>query len=566
MATRQICSIVDVQERDDFDELIHDLGRHTATTITIDVAAEVDVLTMPFEFELLVDSAAANDVEVEISTEDPVRQELARIYGLGLASGSAGNPTAMFREMETVSTPVFPTDASLPDEIPPTQQFLQVTVPDRDRRSTGDLDQISPFDSDASFSFVVAPPRESFGPAPARSRKRAARKAAKPANVSRSLGWGSVVVSAMAVAAAVATLLIALLAPSANVVIVPETRTLDAEVTYGLEGSAVPLDIAVVPTTLKDTITFEATVPATGESLVPDGTARGMVYVTNPSSEEIVLPTGTIFTGPNGEASYLSVEEIDIPAADPFGSARFGTAVVEVEATEPGPSGNLDVGELSGTLASGILYQNRFPIEGGTSKAVAVVTESDIESVKSAARDGIETLRPSSLDEQIPGGWAVAQPATIKGDILMTVSTSTGTVANEVSVVATADIEGTVYDPAALEADARDQIQRILAAAVPEGFGLDMESLRTSVPRAVGDGSSVAFILTAEATAAAQFDAVFRDELAGDLVGKGEEHAVETLESLQHVNAFSVSYGPDWLPWNPVPRFEERISIDVDGS
>ena len=562
MVTRQIRS-VDIQEREDFDDLLRGLPSYGQSTLTVDVAADVEVLSLPGEFEELFATAHASNVRIELVTDDPVRRELARIYGMRQDS-DGDRETAELFELEALHrTTAPPPPHPVAPVYGPTEEF---TV-DRDAAGgpTAPVEErYSPFDSQASFSFVTASataerPRVIARPQRSRGKQR-------QREVSRSLGSGSIIVSAAVIVAAVVVLLLSLLAPSAQITVVPETRAVSAQVTYGLAGSAPGVDVAVEPTSITETLTFETSIPTTGEIVVPDTPARGMIFVTNPHTEIVVLPVGTVFARPDAEMTYVSLEPIDIPAADPFQSAQFGTAVVEIEATEPGPAGNAGVAALSGTLESGIMFQNRFPLQGGAMQTVAVVTGEDLETLKSHARTELQSRASQALNAQIPEGWALVETPEIVDEMAATYSADTGSVAETVSISAEARVAGAVYDPAALEQAARDALLEKLSFDVPAGFGLDFESIRTSAPFSDGQSGDAVLTLSAEATAKAVLGDEFEDEFASRLVGKSESYATNALHEVPGIESFNVTYGPDWLPWNPVPRLSNRISVEIDGS
>ncbi len=100
MVTRQT-SYVDIQERDDFDDLLQRLRRYAHTTLTVDVSADVEVLATAAEFEELYSCAQECSVQIELVSDDPVRQEFARIYGLKHFSESLTDTIALFLQEDT---------------------------------------------------------------------------------------------------------------------------------------------------------------------------------------------------------------------------------------------------------------------------------------------------------------------------------------------------------------------------------------------------------------------------------------------------------------------------------
>ncbi len=564
VVTRQIHA-VDIQEREDFDDLLRLLRQHRGSTLTIDVATGVDSLSVPDEFEELAVAARYHDVELEIVTDDPVRQEFARIYGMLVLPGADCDTIELIDARLDVTE-----QFSLPDEEPglvrqqveKLSEIAEFGLSDGGRETSPAW---SPFETGASYSFVTAGSQPAFDERKAaRARQRRNGRRGRT-TVSRSLSPSAVVVSAMVVAVAVAVLLIGLLAPSARIQIVPETQALTAEVRYGLAGSGAGLDVVVEPVPMIETLTFETTVPASGERLVPDDAARGMIFLTNPHTEPFELSAGSVFATEGGQA-FLSLESITIPAADPFVSAQFGTAAVGIEAVDPGPAGNLDAGDLTGTLDSGIIYQNRFPFEGGSLRSVAIVTQADLDGLRDLATQEFASRTGNALDGQVPDGWILVNGAEQAGEITLTYTAEVGAAVEEVAVIATIDVAGEIYNPGDLEQAAREHLLTAMSGSVPGGFGLDVETLRFSTPQPVDNANTPALRMSAEGTATAQIGPEAEAQLRSDLVGKGQDRAALVLAQMPGVESYSMEYGPSWLPWRPVPRLGERISINVSGS
>jgi hypothetical protein len=562
VVTRQT-SYVDIQERDDFDDLLQRLSRYAYSTLTVDVSADVEVLATAAEFEELYSCAQEYSVQIEIVSDDPVRQEFARIYGLKHFSESLTDTIALFLQ-EDANPEVVDREQRTQRRfaLDPTEEYSIESGAENGRRMTPEY--FSPFDSDASFSFVTAPPTAGAQKRHRKSRRTAVASRRSP--VTTSLSTGSIVVSGAAIAVAIAVLLVSLLAPTASIVLVPESRTVGAQVTYGLAGAGEGLDVVVQPTTISNTIAFESSIPASGEMLIPNSPSQGMIFLTNPFTEVMHVAAGTIFASTVNDISYISLEPIDVPAADPFGSARFGTAVVGIEAAEAGPAGNLDVEELTGTLESGILFQNRFPVTGGDLKSVAVVMNEDLEALKALADRDLESKVGSALDAQIPEGWTLVNPPRLVNQVSANYSAEAGTVRDSVSIQAQVQVSADIYDPGALEEEARTRLLGMLSGSVPQGFGLIVDSVRLTVPQDVGGDGSRVFLMGADGTAEAQFDPDFAEQVSHDIIGKSEAHAAETLQQIDGVESYSVDYGPDWLPWEPVPRFSSRISVEINGT
>jgi hypothetical protein len=327
-----------------------------------------------------------------------------------------------------------------------------------------------------------------------------------------------------------------------------------------------PLDLVLEPQTVARTLVYEGSAPATGERFEPDAAARGMVFLTNPLPEVVLAPAGTVLTSGDGARTFATLEDIEIPAADPFGAATFGTAVVDVVADTPGPAGNLPIGALSGELPSGVLYQNRFPLDGGTERAVAVVTEEDQQRLLERANEELSAQVAAALDDELEAGWQLLGEPRAASDMTATFNVQPGGDAEEVTIRAELPVEGSAYDPDALEAAAVEALDARVRAVAPEGFQVVERSVTISTPRQLEMSSGVAYEMTSSATVEAQLPEDLESELAERLEGKREAAARSIVEDIEGLSSYSVDYGPDWLPWEPAPRFSNRISVSIDGS
>ena len=561
MDTRQN-SFVDICDRSDMDELLRDLSHHSNTTLTIDIANETDALVDPGEFEHLSRAAQTHAVDIELITDDPIRQELARIFGVRAFASSSRQRTEVLKS-GAIGVSTDRNDTSQTRRIIERTEEITLAPTEDFDLSTERLTSGPREASEASFSFVTAsaePGEYVYG------KRTVAHRVSRNQQASRSIRAASLVVSGALIVGAIVALLLALLAPTVAITITPEVQEISSEVSYGLAGTGVPLDVAIEPRQLTESIAFEASVPTTGMAVLPDEPARGLIFLTNPHTERILVPEGTSF-GIEGHAIlYQSLSDVEIPAADPFASATFGTAVVGIEAIEPGPDGNLDVGILTGTLESGILFQNRFPLEGGSMKNVAVVAKEDLRALQTSALDGLQNQVSEAFVGLVPAGWEFVERPAMAGEPSITFSGEEGMESAFVSIRAEAAIAASIFDPAELELMARESLQGRLATAVPEGYGLLVESVHISAPAVAGPNIYDPRTMRASAQTEAQLDQATIDQLRRDIVGMRESQAFDNLQQVAGISDFSLSYGPDWLPWEPIPRFPNRVSIDVNGS
>jgi hypothetical protein len=576
VATRERSS-VDVQECDDFDRMLDDLPRWRGMTIAIDIATDAEALNSAAEYDELALLAQTYDVEVSISTDDPLRQELARIYGLTITSTPDRATTSILRSLDLQTTRVRSPFVSRRYDAPTTRGPQPADTDWPSSVSAGSL--LAPrggavLDPDASFSFVVAPPGERYprfdealdgrtGVPGTSVAQRAERRAKHQRDA---LNASALVVAVVVIAIAVAVLIIGLLAPSAHVVLIPETRVIASEVSYAIAPSGAQFDVVLEPRLISETIQTEMTAPATGQREIPDTGAQGMVFLTNPLTQAVTIPAGTVIVSLDGEQEFLTTAEISVPAADPFGAATFGTAVVDVSAIAPGPDGNLATGELAGELPSGVLYQNRFPLDGGTLKVETFVTSDDLAGLAARAEAELQGGVDTALLGEIEPGWQLFDNPHATDLLSASYSAAAGDVVEEVSIVAELRVEASVFNPDDLHHAATVELERRLGSMTPEGFGLVLDSMQTSAPQPIDSESGFAFTMSSQATIEAYIDPALEASLPEDLTGKSEASAARILDDIGGLASYRLSYGPDWLPWEPVPRFANRISVDIDAS
>ena len=135
-------------------------------------------------------------------------------------------------------------------------------------------------------------------------------------------------------------------------------------------------------------------------------------------------------------------------------------------AASAGDSGNTDAGTVVGQLDSGVFFNNRDAIAGGTMKRIAVVSQDDIDALKAAAEADLAGKVDQEFQSVIPDGTQMVPDSESKSDPTLQYSMAAGQDGTEVSVHATETITGEVFDPGQLNALAKDEAARQLAAKV----------------------------------------------------------------------------------------------------
>jgi hypothetical protein len=374
------------------------------------------------------------------------------------------------------------------------------------------------------------------------------------------LGRMFVATCVLLLATAMGAILVLLLAPRATVVLVPETRSLSLVLTYGvLGGEREPrLDLAFPPREIERRISVDLVAPASGERFEPDGTATGQVDVINPYPRPVTFPAGTALVGENGIA-YVTMEEVTVPAADPFGSLSFGTARVSVKASVPGPDGNADPGAVTGQLDSGVFYRNLEAISGGTLRRISLVTESDIEALQQRARTELMALVEPAVHESLEPGEQLLAGSLEIGEPTFAFSHQPGDAAEQVRVHAALTVRGRAYDPALVHQQAKDEAGRRLARLAGPHEVVLGNTLVISEPHLIGS-SGLAWRLTARGQARRLLTEEQLARARQVVLGKSLTDAEAAISQLEGVAAARVTLQPDWLP-RRMPAFASQIEV-----
>jgi len=160
----------------------------------------------------------------------------------------------------------------------------------------------------------------------------------------------------------------ALLAPIATITITPQVQTLATTATLllaSLQGRVLPA------LTLAQT----QRVQATGQGHQDAQRARGTLTLYNGLFTSQSIPAGTIFTGGHG-VQVATDEAVTIAAGTP---PSYAVISVPAHALQAGSRGNIGAGEVTTTVANGVLVRNA-PFTGGSdARDFVYVTRADIQ-------------------------------------------------------------------------------------------------------------------------------------------------------------------------------------------
>ena len=346
-----------------------------------------------------------------------------------------------------------------------------------------------------------------------------------------------------------------LFVPRAAVTLYPEAQTVSIiiPVTADLATRSVSLNGEIPAQTITLVVSEEQTLPITGTISMPQSKAVGVVQFTNSSSEEIIIPEGTIVST-NTLIRFATLNAVRLPAG------VDEVVEVKVEATEAGTDGNLDAGAITvieGTLGLSATALNLEPTTGGTDANVIGSTEED----RAALRERVLTALNEKAKEQIRANIG-ADDLLISDTILMNelrreeFSPPAGVSGTELTFLAEAEFTAHYI----LAEDLKTLAASSVTASIPAGFLAQSEMSFNPGAAPITDASGITrFQLQASQTALQEVDLMTVYNL---IRGREKQLAARTLsETFLFQTEPQIEITPSWWKWTPLIPF--NISVEV---
>lgn len=508
------------------------LRKAANTAVTLDIPSTSPLFLTANEFRALQAIAQHEQVDLTVTSDDPLRQQLATLFKLK----------------------VTPPDQARTETAP--EEILPVFGPE------------VPPDPEAEAAALAEPESSDTDVAPGPERSNTDESALSPSSLQRLdplLTRARATSTRQRLLTSFAVLFVFLLAflgayqflTKATITLTLKRQPIDQtlSVTILEPGAPTPESgIAIVANPVTFPVSTTRSAPATGVKTIGDVAARGTVTLSNPTGQVVTIAAGARFDDRITGTSYQFVSAVTI-AAGADGATGFGQA--EVVCLEAGTVGNREVGFLSGLLDNGVYYANRdAAISGGTDKQLTVVTESDLESLQTAALNDLIALAST----QSPGpGLVVLIPSIELQQPVITPNAAVDQEATTITVQATGTASALAYNATDLTNAARDA----LSSAVPDGFELDpaATNLSSPIPSGGSTGNSI-MTIRANGSVVASLPDERRGQIADAVAGKNADEVRSYLASQQEVASFTIGYSPGWLP-KRIPSDAARVKIET---
>jgi hypothetical protein len=347
--------------------------------------------------------------------------------------------------------------------------------------------------------------------------------------------------------------LVALFIPRAQVRLSPITKTQSITVPVIASPSVKSVFITGSIPAHEKRIVVDGTqkVFVTGEGIVPQSKAKGVVIFRNLTQSAVSIPIGTIVTA--GDVRFATTE---------LGVLNPGvgeTVELAIEAVEGGFAGNLEaetINAVEGRLGLSLSVTNPEPTEGGRERASSQATDSDRARAKILLLKSLESDAHQNLLDRLDSGDVLFDDTFFLSQIISEIYDPPAGVATS-QLTLTMQAEYTVQYAGA--SDLTELAALALNASLPPGFlavstAVDVKS--GTNPKIMDDGSAH-WTIRAERKIYQKVNVAQVTQL---IQGLGASAAQSRLdENLPLLSEPRVSLTPSWWPWVPIVPF--RIEV-----
>lgn len=552
---------IHVEQDESLPEVLDRLRGRRGETVSLVIADHSPILLTATEFRALRDLADRQHLRLNLQTADSLRHQLASMFGLASAPARPEPAEAAddeqphgFGSWRNVRRPRHRPAGQPPEAEPdPEPQAKPEEPPDpiavsRRRRSSlyrdsasrdgeGDFVRID----DAGLDYIDDDERST-----------------------KAWLYGRIAAAAL-VAVAVIGFALWFWMPAVNVDVTLRQADVSTEIVYSVvvPGGQAPSDAAFTVEASEQSaeVPFRIEIPATGTEREPDGTASGTLLFRNVGEEPVTLEQGTELTTAGG-ATYMLLEPVEVPAGS---IEEPGEAEGPVTAAQAGAAGNVDTGGLTGKVPDRDVYYSNLggPIEGGSDKEFAVVTEADIAEAERAVQEDLHDAAVQGWSAELPDGMAIVSPSVTPGDPQFSIEGQVGERRESVVVSGTLPVQGYVYSIADVQQQSRSTFETALQEQVPPGYALVPETVELAEPEVLAEApQNVDYRVRATAVARAVFDEGAQEGLRERMAGASVDEAEAALNDTGAIESWEMSHAPGWWP-DRMPQSAGRITLDL---
>lgn len=296
------------------------------------------------------------------------------------------------------------------------------------------------------------------------------------------------------------------------------------------------------------------TVAVTGEGVIPQSKARGLVLFRNLTQQAVVIPAGTVVrTADEAPMRFVTTRagEVDAGVGE--------TVELRVEAVEPGLAGNLEAETLvviEGRLSLSLAVSNPEPLTGGREIPSVQATDRDRERAKNRLMRDLESQARLRLAEEV-GAEDIFFEDTLEVSQILSETYDPPPGAASTRLTLSMQVEFSAQYASA--SDLTHLALLALNASLPPGFFASEETLSVQpVTEPIrNDDGNTRWTVRAERPIVEQ---ISHAQVMQMIQGIAPQNARARLEqSLPLAAAPQIHLSPPWWPWVPIVPF--RISV-----
>lgn len=299
-------------------------------------------------------------------------------------------------------------------------------------------------------------------------------------------------------------------------------------------------------------------VTVTGEGVIPQSQAKGIVVFRNLTQQTITVPAGTVVRTAN-EAETVRFVTTEAGAVE----AGIGkTLELPIEAVAGGLSSNVDadtVVVVEGRLGLSLSVTNPEPLKGGREIPSVQASDLDRERVRDELMEDLEEQARAQLAEDIAAGDVLFEETFEAAQILLEeYDPPPGAASTRLTL--TMEVEFSARYVSA--SDLTELASLALNASLPSGFAAATEALTVepvTEPK-LGDDGSIRWTVRAERRVIQQIDKIRVTQMVQGVALRRAQALLK--QNLPLEGSPEVRLSPAWWPWVPIVPF--RISVVVE--
>jgi len=349
--------------------------------------------------------------------------------------------------------------------------------------------------------------------------------------------------------------LVALFIPRAQIVLKPVTKTQSIVISVSANPSTDAVFITGSLPLREKRIIVDGTqkVIVTGEGIIPQSKAQGVVEFRNLTQQSVTIPAGTV----------VSADAIRFITTDD-GVVNAGVdkkLELPIEAVEGGGAGNVEgetINVIEGRLGLSLSVTNLEPTTGGRELSSVQASDADRTRVKKLLMQTLEDQARENLSSELnPGDLLFEKTLSVSQTLSEEYDPPAGAAGTQLTL--TMQVEFSVQYASA--SDLTELASLAMNASLPSGFraadGADAVTMQpVTNPYVDGDGA-LRWNMRAEREIVQAFDSAQVTQLVQGLVKKKAQSNLD--ENLPSATSPEIQLSPSW--WPVVPLLPFRISV-----